>query len=96
MGSTNTPPIKAQFFVTPIKLLCYLQKIFLVMLKTDSSCLIMNTLPKQVKTVYHNKGVQGMQDSYRKRVKSSELEQTMKYVGFQPHHGERYNGECSH
>ena len=42
------------------------------------------------------KGVQGMQDPYSERVMSSELEQTMKYVGFQPHHGERYNGEHSH
>ena len=39
------------------------------------------------------KGVQEMQDSYREWVKSSELEQIMKYIGFQPHHGERYNGE---
>ena len=42
------------------------------------------------------KGVQEMQDSYRERVKSLELEQIMKYICFQPHHGERYNGEHSH
>ena len=49
----------------------------------------MNTLPKHVETVY-TKGVQEMQDSYSEQVKS---EQIMKYIGFQPHHGERYNGE---
>ena len=40
MGSTNMLPIKAQFFVAPIKLLCYLYQF------------IMFTLPKQVETVY--------------------------------------------
>ena len=42
------------------------------------------------------KGDQGMQGPYREWVKSSELKQIVKYVGFQPHHGERYCGEHSH
>ena len=42
------------------------------------------------------KGVQGMQDPYREWAKSSELEQTIKYVGLQTHDGERHNGEHSH
>ena len=49
------------------------------MLQPISSCLIINTLPKQVKTVYYTKGSQG---PYREWVKSSELEQIMKYIAF--------------
>ena len=52
-------------------------------------------IAKAVRNNIH-KGVQGMQNACRERNKSSELEQTMKYVGFQAHHGEQYNGEHSH
>ena len=79
--------------MTPINS-CATYKYIFVILQPISSCLIMNTLPKQVKQYIQR--VQGMQDPYREGVMSSELEQTMKYVGFQPHHGERYNGEHSY
>ena len=50
--------------------------------------------------MFNNKyiGVQEMQDPYTERVMSSDIAmQTMKYIGFQSHHGENYipTSQCS-